>query len=62
MAGVIDNSVTETGDEAAESATTETEDAKPDAYLIETGNILLDLIASEKRTADKSAKGLIQAL
>jgi hypothetical protein len=55
MAGVIDNPMTETGDDASAQETGDTDEDKPDAYLIETGHILLDLIASEKRTADQQA-------
>ena len=62
MAGVVDNPMTETGDEAPQQEVVDTDEDKPDAYLIETGNILLDLIASEKRTADQQSTSVRQTL
>ncbi|MFT5562792.1 MAG: hypothetical protein ACI9Z9_002677, partial [Litorivivens sp.] len=57
MVGIVDNVTTEISDALplpkAAADVADSEEAKPDAYLIETGHILLDLIASEKRTADK---------
>ncbi|MFT7244579.1 MAG: carboxyl-terminal processing protease [Candidatus Azotimanducaceae bacterium] len=59
MAGIVDNITTEISetltelDDLTKTADEVAEEAKPDAYLIETGHILLDMIASEKRTADK---------
>lgn len=54
MAGVVEMPSSEIEGET-EVAETETEDDEPDAYLIESSNILLDLIASAKQTADKRA-------
>lgn len=50
MAGVVE--LPSEGDEEAE-ALAEAEENEPDAYLIESSNILLDLIAQGKQTADK---------
>lgn len=53
MAGVVDNpSMNDDGDSTG-SDVTDTEEDKPDAYLLETGHILLDLIATDKRTAEQ---------
>jgi carboxyl-terminal processing protease len=56
MAGVVDNALVEDDAPPANVSNEEVADAdedKPDAYLIESGHILLDLIASEKRTAEQ---------
>jgi len=68
MAGIVDNVTTEISDaltelKAVPKPTDEVaEEPEPDAYLIETGHILLDMIASEKRTADKQSVKLSNAL
>jgi carboxyl-terminal processing protease len=54
MAGVVDGTAdSESGSEEDSADLAEIEEDEPDAYLIESGNILLDLIASAKQTADK---------
>ena len=70
MVGIVDNVTTEISETLIKlkaeskiaSEVAESEETKPDAYLIETGNILLDLIASEKRTADKQPATRLQTL
>jgi len=64
MAEIVDNATTEIGEvlPKVEADVAESEENEPDAYLIETGNILLDLIASEKRTADKQSARLSPTL
>lgn len=51
MAGVVE--LPTEGDDSEAEATVAEEEEEPDAYLIESSNILLDLIASAKQTADK---------
>ncbi|MFN3235660.1 MAG: carboxy terminal-processing peptidase [Pseudomonadales bacterium] len=54
MAGVVEAPAGgESSSEEDSADLAEIEEDEPDAYLIESGNILLDLIASAKQTADK---------
>ncbi len=54
MAGVIESPTRES--DVTDETDEEKKESEPDAYLIETGNILLDLISLEQRTAGQAEK------